>query len=127
MAINPKQIEEWRKHAAETDARYARGQEVSIAAHELSHAFWALLAEREERARAFTPYRAEAVRQLDWARARMADALSLLRETEWGGACENLSDLGGPVAQCPACGRLRDAGDGHAPDCRLAALLRGSP
>jgi hypothetical protein len=53
MAIDPKQIEEWKEHAADLEARFRRGEEVSLPGHELARALPALLAEREERERDF--------------------------------------------------------------------------
>jgi hypothetical protein len=51
-------------------------------------------------------------------------ALSLLREVEWAG---RLSD--GKTPCCPSCRGPMEGLDGrplHTPDCRLAAVLRGS-
>lgn len=60
--------------------------------------------------------------------AEREEALAVLREVEWGGT-EN------GAAVCPSCGGYHEdpPGDlgfygarrGHAPDCRLAALLKG--
>jgi len=57
------------------------------------------------------------------------DMASMLRELEWTGAGSALGPWGGVVASCPICEAKSPKydGNGHAPDCRLAALLAELP
>ncbi len=61
------------------------------------------------------------LRLLHREKAEREDLLALLREVEWvPGSGRDESYL-----CCPACGGVKED-DGHAPDCRLAAFLRGA-
>jgi hypothetical protein len=57
---------------------------------------------------------------------REAELLAVLRAVEWQGTHEDW-------AACPECGGMKpgpgvdSAAEGHFPDCRLAAALKGAP
>jgi len=52
--------------------------------------------------------------------AELREAREVLGEVQWENTCEGEGFHDGHT-QCPSC--FRDRPDGHAPDCRLAALL----
>ena len=107
--IDPKQIEEWKARLMRpvfTESMWA------------AEALYALLAEREE-------MQAE-IRRLEGLNAGRAmvvltdEVAAVLRLLEWSGWYEPTTE-----AMCPVCGELKVCGR-HAPDCRLAALLKGT-
>jgi hypothetical protein len=58
--------------------------------------------------------------------AERAELLALLREVEWAPSMASDTDLmGEDYDRCPKC--LMERRDAHAPGCRLAAALRGTP
>jgi hypothetical protein len=114
MPIDPKQAVEWKSDAEEIvreqtdlDARDANSADrnrafdlnAPIAMDLAREAVPALLAEREE-------------------------MLAVLREVEWSARADVIDEVPIEEAQaCPACLAIQRTG--HAPGCRLAALLRG--
>lgn len=136
--IDPKKIEEWRKLVAissqpylsvMTTGGYGAPGDIWWESDYLPAAGDALpelLAEREESLALLS----ECVVLKREAAANWRAALALLREVEWVGKGEV------NPRHCPVCLGLKpgdsrslfgidDERDGHAPDCRLAAMLKG--
>lgn len=120
--IDPKKIEEWKAAAERSVGEGSAGDRLP--------AQWIvdLLAEREEmQAEALAEregliealLRVATTLPVAASSVRLLEALAVLRDVEWNGPTPE-----GPGAlRCPACGQRMEKG--HAPDCRLAALLKG--